>query len=649
MNVNMRLSVLFVAAYISVTWVNSLVPRSKVSHRIRDVRTAPSLSSSRILGRFREIIEDETAWKDSQKEELQQIVNQIDSLQMDIQEWDPIADAGLLEAKQAAVTELEAQATKLLSIVNPPEGLTMLDFQTAINVFFNLPPQTRLALITAIGMKEEVVTDPMRIPEIVSELYVQRNTLTRQRLIDSLKAANTKSVTAAVSEISDIDNGGLVPQSLKELLGGSNRSVEEDDVAGNVQTFLPRVTRKKDQMPTEKDLEILMNALDNKLFLINSRPIQISGGYVIRGENRRKTGQDLISALDQKLPGEWDCTVVWILDVSDTSDEMWEKESRALVLLKKDFSPNLSDWLYRLVSLISLGTILLFSIGVYGTNNEVLNRLTDASALNDFAALDWFNGKVGQVLGPIVLILASHEFGHFLIARKDKIETTSLIPTFLPIFGSLPLLGTLTRIKSSPRNFTSLFDFALSGPLLGFVSSFLFLGTGLIATKAVMDGDGGSAAQHLPALPVSVINLSTLGGSIIDYFFAGGEGFITNSDPSTPLPLHPFAIAGYCGLLINAAEMLPLGATDGGRLSMTIFGRRGHTFVGGLTWFALLVASFTLEDNQASILITAWATNNVFQNDMEVPCRDESDSPKLPRIAVAFALWFLAALVIIPL
>jgi hypothetical protein len=638
----MRLSALLGIACLSTKWVNSLLPRSKAIHKIhRHSHTVPSTSFSRAPVSLQESDSD-TTWKDSQREDLQQILYRIDRLLTEIQEWDACSDASLLELKEAAVTDLETQARKVLSIVNPPDGLTMKEFQTAIKTFFYLPPQTRLAVVKAIDIEDEAVADPMRIPEIVSELYTKRNTLTQNHLINSLKAANTMPIKVAVTTISDLNTAGMESQPFDDT------SEEGDEIEGNVQTFLPRVTRKEDKMPTEADLEMLTNALDSQLFLTTSRAIKIAGGYVIPGENRLKSGEELIAALDQKLPPDWDCTVVWMLDVSDSSDEMWEHDSKALVLLKKDFSPNLSEWLFRLTSLISFGTVLLFSIGVYGGNQNILNQLTDAAALNDFVALNWFNTKVAQVLGPLVMILASHEFGHFVIARKDKIETTSLIPTFLPFFGSLPLLGTLTRIKSSPKNFTSLFDFALLGPLFGLVASFVFLGTGLLATKAVMDGNGGDAAQLLPALPVSVIDLSTLGGSLIDYFFAGGDGYITNLDPATPVPLHPLAIAGYCGLLINAADLLPLGATDGGRLSMTIFGRRGHAFIGGLTWFALLVSSFTFEDRQASILITAWATNNVFQNDMEVPCRDESDNPNLPRIAVAFALWFLAALILTP-
>ena len=581
-------------------------------------------------------------WIDSQREELQQVLDQIDALEKDIQacENNGSVNASLVEAKQAAVTQLEKEANQLLFKVNPPEGLSMIDFHNAIKVFANLPPQARLALIKAVGIEDDVVTDPMMIPTIVSQIYIQRNSLTQQRLIDSLNAARIK----PASSIRESNNKG---GGISSLFDDKNDTEEEEESDGSDLNFLPRVTRNKDQTPTETDLEILTCALESQLFLTTSKPIQIAGGYLIRGENRKKSGQELIEALDQRLPAEWNCTVVWMTDISDDSGVAWMDESKALVLLNKDFSPFMSDWFYGLTSLVAFGTMLLFSIGVYGANQEVLTRLTDATSLNDASALDWFDGKVVQVLLPILAILASHESGHIIIGRKEKIETTSLIPTFLPILGSLPLLGTITRIKSSPKNLTSLFDFAFAGPLLGFVSSFLFLGLGLVATKAAMEG--GDTAQLLPALPVSVINLSTLGGSIIDYFFAGGPGFITNSDPSTPVPLHPLAIAGYCGLLINAAEMLPLGATDGGRLSMAIFGRRGHNVIGGLTWGALLVSTLALEDTQVSILISSWAANNVFQNDMEVPCRDESENPNLIRLCLAFALWFLAALVIIPL
>ena len=135
---------------------------------------------------------------------------------------------------------------------------------------------------------------------------------------------------------------------------------------------------------------------------------------------------------------------------------------------------------------------------------------------------------------------------------------------------------------------------------------------------------------------------------MVDEFF-GGEHFITSQDPSTPVPLHPFFIAGYCGLLTTAAEMLPLGATDGGRISLALFGRPGHSIIGGLTWLALLLASFSLTEQQQQLLVVAWFVNNITQNDMEIPCRDETDTVNLPRVGLAFVLWFFAVLTLVPM
>lgn len=621
-----------------------LAPMRSVSSRLTMDRNLQSSPFARVSGhlQLKPDDSDDSSWAKEQRNDLSKILNNLDGLQEDIQGLDNTVDDDLILTKTKIVEELEKEALAKLSVPIPPRGLTMSEFKASIKLFFNLPPPYRLALVKAIGMEDAAAAEPARIPDIVTKLYEQQYTITQQRLVDSLKEAPTKLIESG-KDSSESDVEALFQDLFDE------KSQDERDLESSVRQFLPRVIRKEGSMPLEKDVQILMDTLDSKTFSSSARPVKIPGGYVIRGENRMKSGQELISAIDAKLPSDWDCTVSYMYDVSniDEDDNLFEVDM-ALVLLKKDFTPIANEWYYRVTSLISFGTILLFCVGVYGGNQDVLNRLTDASSLGDFSALDWFNGKVGQMVLPILVILLSHEFGHYVIAKKEKIETTSLIPTLLPCFGNLPLLGTLTRIKSSPKNLTSLFDFALAGPLMGFLSSLIFLGTGLLATKAAMDSDASSAAQYLPALPVSVLNLSTLGGSLIDYFFAGGDGYITAMDPTTPFPLHPFAIAGYVGLLINAADMLPLGATDGGRLSMTIFGRRGHSLIGGLTWFSLLVTSFTLEDQQASLLITAWATNNIFQNDMEIPCRDESDNPSLGRMTAAFALWFLAALVITP-
>jgi membrane-associated protease RseP (regulator of RpoE activity) len=295
------------------------------------------------------------------------------------------------------------------------------------------------------------------------------------------------------------------------------------------------------------------------------------------------------------------------------------------------------------LSVSALATACLFSVGVYDPTGSIMTKITDLAAVGDYSGVDLYGGKIAEVLLPLAVILASHEIGHFLIAKNENITTA--FPTLVPFWSGLPLLGSLTRISSSPRNKTALFDFAFLGPLLGFVSSFIFLGIGLVATQATI---GTDAAQYLPSLPVSILKLSTLGGTVVDNFF-GGNRYIIGQDPSVAVSLHPYAIAGFCGMMINALELIPLGSTDGGRISQSLFGRQGHSVVGGLAWLALLISSFSMGESQGAALTAVWIASSVTQNDMEVPARDETDDVNVPRSVAAFSMWFLAFLVIVPM
>lgn len=100
----------------------------------------------------------------------------------------------------------------------------------------------------------------------------------------------------------------------------------------------------------------------------------------------------------------------------------------------------------------------------------------------------------------------------------------------------------------------SLFDFALAGPAAGFVVSFALLIFGLDKTVATDFTD----QSLLPALPIVLLRASALGGSMVEFFL--GNGALDSLNPELAvLPLHPFAVAGFSGLLINALALLPLG------------------------------------------------------------------------------------------
>jgi membrane-associated protease RseP (regulator of RpoE activity) len=145
---------------------------------------------------------------------------------------------------------------------------------------------------------------------------------------------------------------------------------------------------------------------------------------------------------------------------------------------------------------------------------------------------------------------------------------------------------------------------------------------------------------------VSVIRYSSLGGAIVDYFM-GGDGSVTLQDPKTAIYLHPYAIAGFTSLMINSLDLLPLGSTDGGRMSLSLLGRKGHSVLGGSVWGFLLISSLFQE--QADVLIGAWLVNNIVENDPEVPCRNEVDEINVPRVFAASCLWLVGILALVPM
>jgi hypothetical protein len=579
----------------------------------------------------------ERSFLESQREELVEALTRIDNLQYEIQRTSPGDDVSTI----IDTTEgLGKDVDKLLMKLIPPVGVSMESYEAAMRLFLQLPASARLAFTKSLDLEDEAAGDYRRIPEIVTKLYEEKLALTPKKLTESMKAAQSEKV--------DIMSEELLKQpkdAMEALTKFYERSRDETELESKVNGLLGRLAKRDEQsLPTKEDLKILTDAIDSSTFVSNCQPMKIPGGYAIPGQNRKQSAEELLKSLDSRVPNDWDCSVCYIPDITASGDEIINERGNMLILFKNDFLLS-NAWLYNISTVCALTTTLFFAFGIFGSNDAILSQLSDATSLGDYSGVDLLNTKVAEFVLPLFAILMSHELGHFLVSKKEKIETAS--PTLLPFPNSLPLLGTLTRITSSPRNLTALFDFSISGPVLGFISSFGFLLAGLLATKAALDGDSG-AAELLPALPVGVLKLSTLGGSIVDTLY-GGDGFITSQDSNTPVSLHPFFIAGFCGMLINAAEMLPLGATDGGRLSLSLFGRQGHAIVGGLTWFALLVASFTLEDRQGEVLVTAWVINNFVQNDMEIPCRDETDSVDPARVVLSFGLWFLAVLALVPM
>jgi len=179
----------------------------------------------------------------------------------------------------------------------------------------------------------------------------------------------------------------------------------------------------------------------------------------------------------------------------------------------------------------------------------------------------------------LLLILGTHELGHFLASRRHGVATT--LPVFIPGPPFPPMIGTfgaVIRIKSQITTKNALVDIGASGPLAGFVVALVVTFEGL-RLSAVLPKSGSAEALGLG---------SSLVFHALSYLAAGPvpEGY--------DLFLHPVAFAGWIGMFVTAMNLLPIGQLDGGHMIYALLGNRHRIFsvlmaaslvvLGLLTW-----------------------------------------------------------------
>jgi membrane-associated protease RseP (regulator of RpoE activity) len=160
-----------------------------------------------------------------------------------------------------------------------------------------------------------------------------------------------------------------------------------------------------------------------------------------------------------------------------------------------------------------------------------------------------------------------------------------------------------------------------------------------------------STAAMFPALPLDILRQSSLGGGIVDWVLGSGTLSVPEGASeliaSINIPLHPVAIAGYIGLLVNAFALLPIGTTDGGRMGQALFNRAGKGIIGQIALFALLGVGFL--GNDGDLFLFYFLFCSLFQQGSEIPLRNEVDEISFSRVLVATGLGVVALLSLIPM
>jgi membrane-associated protease RseP (regulator of RpoE activity) len=172
----------------------------------------------------------------------------------------------------------------------------------------------------------------------------------------------------------------------------------------------------------------------------------------------------------------------------------------------------------------------------------------------------------------LLFIMLSHEMGHFLLARRHKVDATW--PFFIPapLLSIIGTLGAVIRLRSLPRTRTALLDIGAAGPIAGFVATIPVLVLGLKLSTVVPAepeplrwslfeaGLTWFRTGNWPPLREAFDLGSPLGMAICQKLVVGELPF------GKTLALHPIAIAGWFGFLLTALNLLPLGQLDGGHV-----------------------------------------------------------------------------------
>lgn len=102
------------------------------------------------------------------------------------------------------------------------------------------------------------------------------------------------------------------------------------------------------------------------------------------------------------------------------------------------------------------------------------------------------------------------------------------------------------------------------------------------------------------------------------------------------------------GCITNSLALLPLGNTDGGRISLSMFGRRGAFVVKLFTTLLLCLAGIVGMDN-VNILLVYVLFATIWQRELETPIRNEVDELDFPRGLLGIAAGIVVGLTLIPM
>ncbi len=202
----------------------------------------------------------------------------------------------------------------------------------------------------------------------------------------------------------------------------------------------------------------------------------------------------------------------------------------------------------------------------------------------------------------LVGILFTHEMGHYVLARRWRVDTT--LPYFIPVPFGVGTLGAVIRMRSALPSRRATLDIGAAGPLAGFAVAVPLLLWALSRSTVVEVPAVHSATSPFEAIrfwlsgrPVFGPDTGVfhLGHSLLTW--AAQRIVVGPLPPGTDVELHPVGVAATLGLLVTALNLVPVGQLDGGHVTYALLGRKRALLVSRLVAGGLLAAGLFVSWN----------------------------------------------------
>ena len=227
----------------------------------------------------------------------------------------------------------------------------------------------------------------------------------------------------------------------------------------------------------------------------------------------------------------------------------------------------------------------------------------------------------------LLIILLSHEMGHYLLCRYYGVRAT--LPFFIPAPTLIGTLGAVIRIKAPIRSRAALFDIGVAGPIAGFVMAVASLAVAIILSKPLGRGMAASEVQlGYPAIFHVVQNVLR--------HLAPNRAIAVL--PLSRVYLHPIAVAAWVGMYATALNLLPSGQLDGGHIVYALV-PGAHRVISWITVIVLVaLGGWAHRTDHSNYSWWVWAGLITVMNVLTLRLRQAPDHPSIPGNRWALAL-----------